>query len=183
MYNDFYFSDKSQRSFIVYEEQLLSLFKHCPRCHLPVSVKEKTVIGTFVRVQQSCQYCFYQHKWDSQPFVREIPLGNLILSSSILFSGAVPEQALRIFSYMHCATITSRAYYSHQQSFLLPAIHSTWSGYQFNLLQQLQALGKPLMIGGDGRADSPGHSAKYGSYTLMELEHKAILDVQLVQVI
>ena len=38
------------------------------------------------------------------------------------------------------------------------------------------------MIGGDGRADSTGHSAKYGSYTLLELKHKAILDVQLIQV-
>lgn len=65
---------------------------------------------------------------------------------------------------------------------LLPAINEIWSGYQFNLIQQLLALKKPLVIGGDGRADSPGHSAKYGSYTLMELEHKAILEVQLVQV-
>ena len=26
-----------------------------------------------------------------------------------------------------------------------------------------------LIIGGDGRADSPGHSAKYGPYTIMDL--------------
>uniref|UniRef100_A0AAV2JS75 Uncharacterized protein n=1 Tax=Knipowitschia caucasica TaxID=637954 RepID=A0AAV2JS75_KNICA len=31
------------------------------------------------------------------------------------------------------------------------------------------------------RADSPGHSAKYGSYTLMELESEKVLDIQLVQ--
>ncbi|KAK7889099.1 hypothetical protein WMY93_024659 [Mugilogobius chulae] len=31
------------------------------------------------------------------------------------------------------------------------------------------------------RADSPGHSAKYGSYTIMELESEKILDIQLVQ--
>ena len=38
------------------------------------------------------------------------------------------------------------------------------------------------MLGGDGRSDSPGHSAKYGSYTFMDLEHNVILDVELVQV-
>ena len=27
----------------------------------------------------------------------------------------------------------------------------------------------PLAIGGDGRADSPGHSAKYGSYGIIDL--------------
>ena len=38
------------------------------------------------------------------------------------------------------------------------------------------------MLGGDGRADSPGHSAKFGSYTTMELQKKAVIDIQLVQV-
>ena len=38
------------------------------------------------------------------------------------------------------------------------------------------------MLGGDGRADSPGHSAKFGSYTMMELKKKIVIDIQLVQV-
>ena len=38
------------------------------------------------------------------------------------------------------------------------------------------------MLGGDRRADSPGHSAKYGSYYVLELNHNIILDIQLVQV-
>uniref|UniRef100_A0A1X7VYI6 Uncharacterized protein n=1 Tax=Amphimedon queenslandica TaxID=400682 RepID=A0A1X7VYI6_AMPQE len=39
----------------------------------------------------------------------------------------------------------------------------------------------PLVIGGDGMADSPGHSAKYGSYSVFELNHKIVLDILLVQ--
>jgi len=50
-----------------------------------------------------------------------------------------------------------------------------------NLVQVLQAIDEPLSLGGDGRSDSPGQSAKFGSYTLMDLEHNAILDVELVQ--
>ena len=38
-----------------------------------------------------------------------------------------------------------------------------------------------LVIGGDGRSDSPGHS-KYGSYSMLELNLNEILDIQLVQV-
>uniref|UniRef100_A0AAV2J0G2 THAP-type domain-containing protein n=1 Tax=Knipowitschia caucasica TaxID=637954 RepID=A0AAV2J0G2_KNICA len=34
---------------------------------------------------------------------------------------------------------------------------------------------------GDGRADSPGHSAKYGTYTVMERKSKTIIASQLVQ--
>jgi hypothetical protein len=28
----------------------------------------------------------------------------------------------------------------------------------------------PLILGGDGRADTPGHSAKYGSYAMLNIE-------------
>ena len=34
---------------------------------------------------------------------------------------------------------------------------------------------KTLKLGGDGRNDSVGHSAKYGSYTLMDLEGNKIM--------
>ena len=35
-------------------------------------------------------------------------------------------------------------------------------------------------MGGDGRADSAGHSAKYGTYTMIELIWICILDVKVV---
>lgn len=38
--------------------------------------------------------------------------------------------------------------------------------------------GEPLVLGGDGRADSPGHCAKYGS---IDLEQGIVVDIQLVQ--
>ena len=34
---------------------------------------------------------------------------------------------------------------------------------------KLQGSEKKLVLSGDGRADSPGHSAKYGSYTVLEM--------------
>ena len=38
------------------------------------------------------------------------------------------------------------------------------------------------MIGGDGRADSPGHSAKHVSYGIIELTTNKVIDMHLVQV-
>ncbi|KAJ4921379.1 hypothetical protein JOQ06_025962, partial [Pogonophryne albipinna] len=43
------------------------------------------------------------------------------------------------------------------------------------------AEGRDLVLGGDGRADSPGHCAKFGSYTMLELHANVVIDVQLVQ--
>ena len=39
-----------------------------------------------------------------------------------------------------------------------------------------------VVLGGDGRCDSPGYSAKYCSYSLMNLANNKIIDVQLIQV-
>ena len=39
-----------------------------------------------------------------------------------------------------------------------------------------------LVLSGNGRADSPGHSAKYGSYTVIELTCNKVIDFKLVQV-
>ena len=51
-----------------------------------------------------------------------------------------------------------------------------------NMVQVLQAFDEPLSLGGDGCSDNPGHSAKFGSYTLMDQEHNTILDMELVKV-
>ncbi|XP_055958272.1 uncharacterized protein LOC126827962 [Patella vulgata] len=42
--------------------------------------------------------------------------------------------------------------------------------------------GRNVKLGGDARCCSPGHTAKYGSYSLMDLESGIVLDVQLIQV-
>ena len=54
------------------------------------------------------------------------------------------------------------------------------SGYEYLSLPQVED--RPLTLGDDGRADSPGHSAKYSTYTTMELEANVVIGLQLVQV-
>ena len=50
------------------------------------------------------------------------------------------------------------------------------------LFSELTERQSPIVVTGDGRADSPGHSAKYGSYSLLELNCNKIIDMKLVQV-
>ena len=38
------------------------------------------------------------------------------------------------------------------------------------------------MFAGDGRSDSPGHSAKYGTYTVMDTDIEKIVDFEVIQV-
>ncbi|KAJ4944141.1 hypothetical protein JOQ06_012686 [Pogonophryne albipinna] len=61
-----------------------------------------------------------------------------------------------------------------------PAAKRHRSAY-FEKREKTQAEGRDLVLGGDGRADSPGHCAKFGSYTMLELHANVVIDVQLVQ--
>ena len=66
---------------------------------------------------------------------------------------------------------------------LFPVIHTTWRANQKEIIDKLCGNTSRLILGGDGRADSPGHCAKYGTYTMMELQINRVIDVQVVQVI
>lgn len=174
-------SPDQEKKYIVFESCLLSLFSTCPICNQLSDIKTHTV-GTLLCVIQLCGHCEYSRKWESQPIIRNVPAGNLLLSAAILFAGAQPTKILCVLDFLTCASITSGTFYNHQKWYLQPTVLNVWSQQQMNVVQVLQAFGEPLSLGGDGRSDSPGHSAKFGSYTLMDLEHNTILDVELVQV-
>lgn len=130
----------------------------------------------------TCSVCESEWTWNSQPFVRGVPQGNILISAAILFSGSLPLKALRVFQIMNCAAIAERTFFSHQKKYLHPAVSSIWKEQQTTMLTVLQVDQKPLVLAGDGRCDSPGFSAKYGSYSFLEIEHNVVLNVQLVQV-
>ena len=67
-----------------------------------------------------------------------------------------------------------------QKNFLTPEVNSKWEEEKSKLIDSLQ--GKSLEMVGDGRCDSPGYSAKYCSYSLMEIESQKVVDFELVQV-
>lgn len=70
----------------------------------------------------------------------------------------------------------------HQQYYLHPAILQVWKNHQRAYIEEVQETGRAVRLGGDGRADTPGHCAMFGSYTLMDLEENKVMDMQLVQV-
>ena len=115
--------------------------------------------------------------------VGRTPAGNISLSTAILAAGAIPSKVLRVLSHMQVATISTRTFCRQQRAFLFPAVRSVWAGHQAWIIASLRAEDKDVVLGGDGRCDSPGHSARFGSYTMMDLNTNVIIDMQLIQVI
>ena len=120
--------------------------------------------------------------WYTQPLHGTMPQGNLQMAAGILFSGSSPVKVINMFKHINLLSIAYRTFNMLQSHYLLPVVYHVWETQQQILLEQLRLSGRKVKLGGDARCDSPGHCAKYGSYTIMDMENSKILDMQLVQV-
>ena len=84
-------------------------------------------------------------------------------------------------NHMRVACISEQTFYAHQTQHLVPSILSVWSKEQSKLLAESKANSTSLSIGGDGQADSPGDSAKYGSYGIIDLHTNKVFHIELIQ--
>ena len=50
------------------------------------------------------------------------------------------------------------------------------------MIDEIKKQDRTIDLFGDGRSDSPGHNAKYGTYTLMDENSEKIIDFSLVHV-
>lgn len=175
-------SNSSTAGYLVFESALVLLFSVCRFCLRRTVDVSKVTNGSFLRVTQKCSNCRRKFVWDSQSFIGCVPAGNLLTSAAILYAGAMPTKAIRIFRILNCATITLRTFFRHQKRYLQPAVSTIWEREQLSLLSSLKEQKKQLALSGDGRADSPGHSAKFGSYTVVDMRCNKVVDYRLVQV-
>ena len=173
-----------EKKFIVFHSQLKELLSlvRCPNCGgMDTEASLSKTSGTMAFFLISCANCSYVYTWRTQPYVGSHPAGNIVMSAAVLFAGAGIAKFLRVLNHMGVLTISSPTFFRHQKSFLFNAVKTVWTQQQTALLAAL-ADENGIVIGGDGRADSPGHSAKYGSYTVIELRFNKIIAVELVQV-
>ncbi|XP_021351033.1 uncharacterized protein LOC110448878 [Mizuhopecten yessoensis] len=68
-----------------------------------------------------------------------------------------------------------------QSTYIVPSTLSCWQFQQSVYMANIKRNGSSIKLGGDARCSSPGHTAKYGSYTVMDVQTAKVVDTQLVQ--
>ena len=131
-------------------------------------------------VEMTCLAGHITH-WDSQPIIKRKPVGNLLLAASILFTGNTFASVSRLASCLNLQFISESVFYDIQQRFLFRVLNQAWKNEQETVRQELVNKGA-INLNGDGRCDSPGHSAKYGTYTLMDDDSGKVVAFSVVQV-
>lgn len=133
-------------------------------------------------ITSKCKSCKQDYNWNSQPnLLGKFPAGNILLSFAILCAGASVNKVLLVCRHMGLIVYHHPTYYYHQRHLLVPTIVKFWRSYQTNILNSLK--GKEVVIAGDGRHDSMGHSAKYGTYTIFCCTLGLIIHIILLQVL
>lgn len=120
--------------------------------------------------------CGHLRTWESMKTVRGTPLVNLLGCGAITFSGASPTKVLNLFKFINIPFVCYRTFNRIQRGFVLPAIDTVWRKRQASILEECR--GREVKAGGDARCCTPGHSAKYGSCTVMDLETGQVLAVE-----
>ena len=165
--------------YIVFKQELFKLFKFCPECGATVTKKHQSTQGSQLFVTLVC-INGHKYSWQSQPMLEGMAAGNLLLSSSILLSGSTYTKVASLADILNLKFFSEKTFYNIQDRYLFPVINEFWLKEQNSLFSELS--GRDLWLSGDGRCDSPGHNAKYGTYTMIDQETNKIVDFKVVQV-
>ena len=127
------------------------------------------------------QFLQQLYVWKSQPYLLGcFAAGNLLLSFAILAAGGSVTKVLNIFKNMGILAYQKGTFYNHQRYLLIPSIIGFWRKYQNKIMGRLR--GKEVILAGDGRHDSMGHSAKYCTYTIFCCAVGLLIHIDLVTI-
>lgn len=171
-----------QKKYIVFEDSLRSLFNQipCRSCGLYADDVKEFITGSLLHVKLFCLNSHLVLDWKSQHMFGKVGAGNILASAAILFSGNTFNRISQFAEFLGVPFIGKTTFYNMQSSILNPIINQEYLLQQEAILNSLPSEG--VRLSGDGRCDSPGYSAKYCTYSLMDMSSNKIVTSNVVQV-
>ena len=157
---------RNEQVFFVPWFVLEKLFVFCLKCKAPPFITKASIKGSALIVTL---HCVKDHvtTWRSQSTVNHAYECTLRLFAGILFSGST-FQRVKVFDFANVVFIRKTQYNNIQKRYLFPAVNKVYCGHQNSILENLRANDDSNELVGDSRCDSPGYSAKYGTYAPMD---------------
>ena len=172
--------DDTSTSFIVYWSCLSLLLKICLTCGASAVITKKIVYGSALFIELLCSKDHYI-VWRSQPVIRGFNHGNIKMAASVLFSGNTFMNLWKYFQTVGLAWISKSSYYQLQKKYFLGVANEAWDREHTASVSELKKQNGSF-FSGDGRCDSPGHNAKYLTYSFLDQQTNKIVEISLTQV-
>ena len=176
----------NMNKYIIFQDNLDQLHRFCNQCGAPNLEKSTFTRGSMIGYRIKCHNGL-SYVWHSQPQQKKQPVGNLLFAAAILVSGNTYAKISAFASMLKLAILSKAQFNKIQKRNVLPVIEECWEKEKKKAQDEVRAIDS-LVLSGDGRCDSPGHTAKYGSNTLMHTKgwgqeaSNKIVSLQLVQV-
>lgn len=161
---------------LVQTKTLLTLFKHCANCALPLVEIKQCIRGAVLRIESKCSEGHY-NKWSSYD---EPGKCTVHLSGALLLNGMNFLPFSNFARTLKLSFISNRTYYKAIRIHVSPVTNDFWLRHKNNIYEKAKCE-EELWIAGDGQYDSPGFSAKYVTYTIMNVKTKHILNFVTLQ--
>ena len=107
--------------FLVFKQELAKLFKRCPECGAGIRKKYESTQGSQLLVTLKC-INGHTYFWNSQPMIKGMAAGNLLMSSSILLSGATYTKIATLAEILRLCFFSEKTFCNIQDSYLFPVI-------------------------------------------------------------
>lgn len=171
---------------VVVEVALLeSLFEGpCPHetCQQKMKIVEKKTEGGVLSIAYTCKQGHYG-LWHSSSILCEkrnqkVFVTPTLLSSAVLMSGNNFEKIVLFAKCLNLNFVSQSSFTRIQSLHAIPSIKNLWQRMKEKVWEIYKH--DMLVLCGDGRMDSPGFSAKYCLYTMMDHYLNVIVDLEVV---
>ena len=109
---------------------------------------------------------------------QDIFVTSMLIAAGVLISGNSFDKMALFGRFLGLRLISKSTYNRVQTHIIVPELKRYWEQMKLEIWDILS--GESVILCGDGRNDSPGHSAKYCMYALMEQFLEIIVDVEVV---
>ena len=140
---------RKEKKFIVFESCLFKLLKQCCSCGQEVELNT-SVRGALLLVNGTCPDG-HVLSWQSQPLIRDVGAGNLLVAAAILFYGLTFTGISNLAKLLNLVMFSESTFYRLQKDYLFPVIHTNYVMQQDAVLEFLR--GNVLKLSDDGRCD------------------------------
>ena len=172
-------SDVEERKIVCSLDLLQELIEGCcqqPGCILPVFVTTK-IVGVTAILEWSCS-AGHKGRFCSSRKVRGLYANNVQVAAAILLSGNNQQKISRLFQFAAIPAIDKNMFFRYQRHLFFPVIQEWWIWMKDAIIAELSV--NPVVLAGDGQFDSPGKSAKFLSYFLLDIATNYIVHVQIM---
>ena len=105
----------------------------------------------------------------------------MLVSAAFVLNGHGFEAIKSVSSTLKMPSVGNGTFYRNVRKWIYPSINRKFSAMQVRVLTHVKQLVGKLTISGDGQFDSPGHCAKYCSYTIIENTTGYVIDFHVVE--